>query len=90
MQDGPSQRAKIRGTATLPPSAKDTVQVTISERINRTIVFDSDDSSFLGGRKDDDRESPLEGLDLDLVGEPRGGRAGGPSPLAEIALFIGV
>ena len=61
--------------------------MTVSERISRTVSSVLQTSS-LGDANDMLRDSPLEGLDFDLTGDPGGGMVGESIALAEVALCI--
>ena len=74
---GPSHSARVRGMDTFPPLSNDTVQVTVSDRINLTVsvsfrIVASSPCCF-DGRKEDDRDSPRDGV---RVGDPGGGSSG--------------
>ncbi len=61
--------------------------MTVSERISRTVSSVLQTSS-LGDANDMLRDSPLDGLDFDLTGDPGGGMVGESIALAEVALCI--
>lgn len=64
LEDGPSHKASVNGMLTLAPLAKDAVQITVSERINRTSFLLA---TTLEGRNEEDRDSPRDGLVRDRV-----------------------